>query len=160
MTQSFREFLTEEKIAGATIQQATRYYIAERYGDLPPSEMKDVLLEKGVDESTLSDAQRQLEDNPRILDNACLSFLSAAWETSGEEQRVRNAFAEAKNKLPVIEASILAIVGMYAMYLSVTGGKRKRSVERTADGSYKETTEYYSASGPLGTIVDLVRGHK
>jgi len=160
MKQSFREFLTTQNADSATIQHATRYYIAERYGDVPPSKMKANLIKAGADEVTLDKAQKQLEGDPIQLENACLALLSAAWETDREDEKVRNAFKEAKNKLPVIELGILAVVGMYAMYLTVTEGKRKRTVERKADGSYKESTEYYSPSGPLGTIVDLVGGRK
>jgi hypothetical protein len=158
MNQTLKQFLESQDADAATIQHATRYYISERYGDVPPSKMKAKLVQAGAEEASIQGAQKQLEENPALLENACLAFLSLAWEEQGQEQRIRNAFAEAKNKLPVIELAILSVVGMYAMYLVVTGGKKKSVTERKPDGSYKETTEYEPPTGPLGTLVKLVRG--
>jgi hypothetical protein len=68
-----------------------------------------------------------------------------------------DAFVEAKAKLPVIEVGILAIVAMYGMYLTVTGGVKKRVAERKKDGTYAETTEYASPEGPLGMVVKPIK---
>ena len=149
---TFLQFLNEQQPDATTIQQATRYYIAEKHG-LPPTEMRKAI---GVPEDELVVAQQQLEQDPQTLENACLATLSAGWQE--DETLIRNAFAEAKIKLPVIEVAIVAVVAMYGMYLAVTGGVKKKVVQRNRDGSYTEITEYYASQGPLGTVMDLVKG--
>ncbi|MBV8135579.1 MAG: hypothetical protein JO121_08070 [Deltaproteobacteria bacterium] len=149
---TFLEFLNEQQLDAMTIQQATRYYIAEKQ-ELPPTEMRKAI---GAPEDKLDAAQQELEQDPQTLENACLATLSAGWQE--DETIIRNAFAEAKTKLPVIEVAILAVVAMYGMYLAVTGGVKKKIVQRKPDGSYTETTEYYASQGPLGAIVNLVKG--
>jgi len=149
---TFLEFLKEQQPDTTMIQQATRYYISEKH-ELPPTKMKTAI---GAPADALDAAQRQLEEDVRALENACLAALSAGWEE--DESLIRDAFAEAKTKLPVIEVAIMAVVAMYGTYLLVTGGVKRKVVQRSADGSYTETTEYHAPLGPLGTVVDLVKG--
>lgn len=148
---TFLEFLNEQQPDAITIQQATRYYVAEKHG-LPPTEMLKAIR---APKDELDAAQQQLEQDPPMLENACLATLSAGWLE--DDTLVRNAFAEAKMKLPVIEVAIVAVVAMYGMYLAVTGGVKKKVVQRNRDGSYKETTEYHAPQGPLGTVMNLVK---
>ena len=149
---TFLEFLKEQQPDVTTIQQATRYYIAEKHG-LPPPKMRKAMA---APQDKLDAAQHQLEQHPRALENACLATLSMGWDD--DETLIRNAFAEAKTKLPVIELAIVAVVAMYGMYLAVTGGVKKKVVQRTPDGSLKETIEYHAPQGPLGTVVNLFKG--
>jgi hypothetical protein len=158
MTQTLKEFLESNSVASATLRHGTRYYIAERYGDVPPSMMRSNLLSAGASTAAVQAAEKQLEGNPQLLDNACLALLSAAWVEEAERERIVGAIEEAKNKLPVIEVGIMAYVAMYAMYLAVTGGKTKVTVERKPDGSFKESTDYHDPVGPLGALIWLIRG--
>jgi len=148
---TFLEFLNEQKPDNMTVEQATRYYIAEK-NDLPPAKMKQAIAAPAA---SVDAVQRQFEQDPVLLQNACLAVLSAGWDE--DESLIRDAFAEAKAKLPVIEVGILAIVAMYGMYLKVTGGVKKRVVERKPDGTYKETVEFATPEGPIGLIVKLIK---
>lgn len=162
MRRSLMAFLTERRADTETVQQAARYYLAERTGDLSPEEMRDRLVKAARDVRAAEDALRTLERDPRALENASLALLSCAWADPSEVERVRGAIEEAKGKLPVLEAATLAIVAMYGMYLVVTGGVRKREavVERGPDGTLRETTttEYFGPAGPLSAVVNLFRG--
>jgi len=158
MNETFRAFLESEGVDGAAIRHATRYYIAEVSGDLLPSEMRGRITEAGANESLLNEAQKQLEADPLALENACLALLAMAWEKPADRQAIRNAFAEAKKKLPVIELGIIATVAMYAMYLAVTDGKTKTTIEHKPDGTYTETTEYHAPTGPLNSLAKLIGG--
>jgi hypothetical protein len=72
-------------------------------------------------------------------------------------KRIRRCFAEARQKLPVIETAIIAIAAMYGMYLIATGGKEMEKIERRKDGTYVKTTKWVPAMGPLRAIVDLFK---
>jgi hypothetical protein len=105
---------------------------------------------------------RQLEENPDLLEKACLAFLSDVWETEESKLYVRGAVAAAKEKLPVVEVAILAVVAVYAMWLRATGGVRKSKVvvDRRPDGSLRAeaATEFYGPAGALRPIVSLFTG--
>jgi hypothetical protein len=156
MTETLLQFLESQKVDSETLQQATRYYLAERTGDLSESEMQSQLVQAGGDKKTIDAALGQLKGNSLMIDNACLAFLSDAWENETERSKIKDAAAEAKTKLPVIEIGILAMVAMYGMYLAVTGGIIRHTVERKPDGTFKESTEYHPPTGPLGALVKMV----
>ncbi len=160
MSEAFLEYLEAQHASSNVIQQATRFFMAEKYPTLPPSRMQAEMMLAGASKSDLDSAQTQLEAHPLELENACLLVLSDAWKHPEDQQLIRNAFAEANTKLPVIELAIVAMVAMYAMYLTTTGGVSKKSTQRKADGSFTETTEYYSAVGPLGALVNLFKAGK
>jgi len=160
MKEHFAEFLEAQHVDSDTIQQAARYYLAERTDDPSDEEMKQQLERGGANRQTIDAALQQLKDDNLLIDRMCLEILSAAWEEPGEQQKVRNAMAEAKSKLPIIEIGILAMVAMYGMYLLATGGiaQSETTTERRADGSYTEIarTAYHAPSGPLGMLVKMV----
>ena len=153
MTMSFKEFLVAEKVDSSTIQQAGRYYVAEKTNDLSPSKLRDSLVRAGADANVVGAAIRELEGNPTALENSFLALLSAAWDDEGERAKVRDAIVEARGKLPIIELGILAIVATYAMYLFATGGVAKRTVVRRPDGSFAEEIEYHPPTAPLDALV-------
>jgi hypothetical protein len=158
MSQTFLEYVQQQRADSAMIQQATRYFVAEQSPDMTPPKMRKAITAGGTAEDIVRNVQRQLEQDPSALDNACLVTLSAAWDDPQEEQLIRNAFQEAKTKLPVIEIAILATVAMYGMYLSVTKEIKKKVVQRKADGSFTESTEY--SAPQLPAIVSLIKGAK
>jgi hypothetical protein len=71
-----------------TIQQATRYDIAQKNG-LTPSKMKQAIGAPAKVEA----AQRQLDQDPTLLENACLAALSAGWDE--DDRLIPDAFVEA-----------------------------------------------------------------
>jgi hypothetical protein len=161
MTESLLVFLESIDADADTIEQGARYYLAERTDDLPHHDMQAQILASALDPAQAQELLRLLAHRSDVLEQGALAVLSAAWEQPGQPELIRNALLDAKAKLPVIEAGILAIVVMYGLYLCATGGKKreKRVVERTEKGRLKETTEieYYSATSPLTAITQLFR---
>ena len=161
MNQTFKEFLTEHGADPDTIQQATRYYLAERLGDISPQEMRQQLTNALEGEGEVNMLLRQLEADTNAVDEASLIILSSAWEEPDQTGLVDGAITDAKKKLPVIETGIIAIVAMYGMWLVVTGGIKRssRTVNRNSDGSFeeKDTVDYYDSTGALSKIVDLFK---
>lgn len=159
MTESLFSYLQANDVDSDTVQQAARYYLAERTGDLSPREMREQIEAAASKRTEIDLNLAELERDPLRTENAFLAVLSSAWEEEGEAEKIKSAIADAKAKLPVIEMAILAIVAMYGMYLYTTGGitKKKRTVERLPDGTLREaeTTELHDPGKPLGTIVAL-----
>jgi hypothetical protein len=146
--QSLADYLNELKASRDVVQQALRYYVAQKTNYLPPEDMREQLAAETGDASELEAQLAALAQSSDELEDAALTYLSVAWTDPGERDRVRAALAAANKSLPVIEGVVLATVAMYAMYLLATGGKAKemRTVQREADGSYKEKVETVYAS--------------
>jgi hypothetical protein len=159
MSESLRAFLESIDADADTVEQATRYYLAERTDDLPHEEMRARVLAAATDAQQAEELLQLLAVRSDYLEQGALAVLSAAWEEPGQPELIRNALLDAKAKLPVIETGILGIVVMYGMYLWATRGKKRvqRIVERTEQGRFKETTEteYFSAADPLSAITRL-----
>ena len=161
MSESFKDFLTERAVDSDTIHQAARFYLAERTDDMDEEEMKEELVRQAGDPDAVEAALRLLERDSAALENAGLALLSAAWDDPQERERVKGAIEGAKKQMPIIEIAILAIVGMYGMYLVKTGGKQRvtKVVKRNPDGSLEETeiTEYHKPSEPLSAVVSTIK---
>jgi hypothetical protein len=161
MPQSLEAFLADRKADTETIQQATRVYLAQRTDYLPPEEMRRQLIESAGDESAVNELLREIENDPRLAENASLAFLSQAWAEPEEAERIQDAVDEAEEALPVVESIVLATVTMYGMYLVATGGvkKREKVTVRKPDGTLeeRETKEYYGPGGPLSKLVSIFR---
>jgi hypothetical protein len=162
VNQSFADFLSGRRADTDTVLQAARYYLAERTGDLSPREMCQALAQAAADPAAVDPVLHRLEQDSGLLEDACLALLSSAWEDSAEVQRVRNAVEQAKEKLPIVEVGILAIVAMYGMYLLTTGGVKRSEtvVKRTPDGGLEERklTEFFGPAGPLSEVAKVLRG--
>ena len=159
MTQSLKDFLDDRQVDTDTVQQAARYYLAERTNDLTPEEMRQRLINAVGDRQAVDSALRKLERDSSFVENASLLFLSSAWNEPSEKEHVQNCFDDAKGKLPVVEVAILAIVAMYGMYLVATGGVKKEefTVLRRPDGTLEKrmVKEYFGPEGPLANVVKL-----
>lgn len=143
-----------------TVQQALRYYLAERLDDLPPEEMLDRMYQ--VAGRTHTDtALAELTQNAQLLEHGALAILATAWADESERPRVKSALIDAKAKLPVIEISVIAMACMYGLYLLVTGGIKKSdtTIIRKPDGSFevRQTIEYSDPARPLGAIANIFR---
>lgn len=146
--------LTRSAADPDTIHQCLRYYLSQRLDDLTTEEMHAELIAAYGD--GIDDALNEMVADPLLLENAALLVLSSAWGQAGEPDRILQAAAGAKAKLPVIEVGIIAIAIMYGLYLLRTGGikRSQRTTIRHKDGSLTETviTEYADPLGPLSTI--------
>lgn len=160
MTQSFKDFLAEQRPDRDAIQQATRYYLAQRTEDLAEDEMKEKLVASASNEREAEEVIQRVAADTALAENLCLAFLSSAWDEGPTEvEKIRGAFRDAKAKLPIIVPILIAIVSMYGMWLIQTGGVKKtvKTMRRLPDGTLEETetTEYYSATGPLSVVTKL-----
>jgi hypothetical protein len=158
---TFVEFLNQRRVSDEKALVALRFYLAEVTDDRLPDEMRADINAHVRDGARVSDALRRLAVNREVQAAAALAYFATRWEEAGEQERIERAFDAAGTKLPVIEAGIIAIVTMYALFLGTTKGRksRKHSVRRNADGSFEETTEeeMWGPTGPLQSVVALLK---
>jgi hypothetical protein len=159
MTRSLKQLLDERHVNSNTVQQAARYYLAERTDDLTPDEMRQQLVEATGDATAVDTVLSQLRQSPLLLENASLFLLASAWEEPDERERIDRIVNDAQGKLPVIEVGVIAIVAIYGMYLIATGSIKSttRTTIRRPDRTLEETetVEYAGPQGPLSAIVKL-----
>jgi len=160
MNQTFEELLAELKPDADAVEQAARYYLAEKTGDLDPVKMTEELRQAAGDRGTEVDAAlSRLEQDSAQLEAACLTVLAAAWEDPAERDAVRGALEDAKAQMPVIEIALLTIAAAYGMYLLATRGQKRRvKVKRHhPDGTIDEieVVDYESPDAPLNAITKL-----
>ncbi|MFL6313852.1 MAG: hypothetical protein ACJ71W_17270 [Terriglobales bacterium] len=150
-----------------SILHATRYFLAEKCGDVPPSQMRKTLLEAGIPEPELNSTIKRLEFDLASLEEGSLLILDAALQ-GGEDDHVaiERSFDEAATKLPVIETALVALVVMYGLYLfTPASDKPVRIVKRKIvkkDGTIETSSDasYHEPAGALAAVVSLVRGAK
>jgi len=160
--QSLADYLNELGADADAVQQGFRHYLAEQTDDLPTEAMRQQLLNAAGDEPLVQSQLIELEQSSERLEEVALLYLSEAWDDPAERDAIKAALIAATQKLPVIELSIIAIVGMYGMYLLATGGKsrtRRRTVHKR-DGSFvtEEDTTFASPAEWVKGIVSLFPG--
>lgn len=160
MSQTFEELISELRPDVDAIQQAARFYVAERSGDLDGSSMRAKLIElAGDDPREINAIIDTLEVDGALVEAACITVLADAWEDPANRGTVRGCLEDAKAQMPIVETAIIAIVAAYGMYLLATGGAKKirRVTKREADGSIKEVevVEYEGPLAPLKAIMML-----
>lgn len=151
-------FLNDQRPSRGAVVLATRYFIAQASGDKTFEEMYEEL---GAANALVTDEMLDvLESDPAALERAALAAIAAAWTDDATRDAVRNAMLDARAKLPVIEAGALAVAAMYAIYLLVTKGRKKRTltVTRNADGSFsvEETEEWFGPGDPLRALAQAL----
>lgn len=158
MSKTFAALLTEKGIDSDALMQAARYYLAERTNDLTAEEMQAAMVETAHDPAAVKARLADLAKDATTLETACRALLEWAWNDEGEQARIERALDAAKQKLPVIEVTILSMVALYGAYLMATGGQRRRIVRvKLPDGTERESqTEYFGH--PLASLVDLFKG--
>ncbi|UGT55056.1 hypothetical protein [Nocardia asteroides] len=158
MTEEFVAELNTLRIDTDSVLQAMRYYVAERSADVLPEEMIEEIV-SASDPGRVENALSLLTRESRLLEQAALEVLAAAWTDPEHRAMASRALHDARGKLPVIEVAIIAITAMYGMYLVKTSGVRKAesTVIRKPDGSYeiREIVEYADPSNALATISQL-----
>ena len=144
MSENFEDFIAGRNVNGNDVAQAARYYLSERCDDPTVTEMCEKLYDVTGDSAAVNAGLDRLASDPVALDAASYAFLAWAWDQPGEANRVERAVDAAKQKLPVIEVGLLAVVAMYGMYLGVTGNlKRKTTKVTLPDGTETITEEEY-----------------
>jgi hypothetical protein len=156
MNETFTEFLNDIQADPDMIQQALRMYLSERTNDRTSKEMLTELRTAVISEEELDHLLEEFKHDPDVLEQAALAYFEYAWEDDTERPSIRAAFEYAKDRLPVIEITILAIVAMYGMYLLTTKGvtKIEHTTKRNPDGSYEETEKIEKE--PFAPIVSAI----
>ena len=158
MNTSFDQFLNEIRADSDTLQHALRMHLSEQSDDLTPEEMLDVMRNAGANEEELNRQLKILEQDPAAVEGVALTYLENAWENEKEKQSVSHTLEAAKEKLPVIEVTVIAVAAMYAMYLLATKGVTYRKVIKTKD-KY-ETIEKREPFAPIMNFMDRLFGKK
>ena len=86
---SLTEFLASQHADQDAIQQALRYFLADRLPDVTPHMMRTEMSSK-TEPTAVAAALAQLEGDPQIIDAAALFVLSAGWDEAGD---ARDSFA-------------------------------------------------------------------
>ena len=161
-SQSFADFLNARRPEDEKVLIALRFYLSEVTDDKLPRELIDEMESSSGGRRQVQAAIDQLERARGDQLRAALTFFANRWEDAGERDRITRAFDGAATKLPVIEAGLIAMITMYAMFLIATGGRRRvtRTVTRRPDGTFEEKTEedMFGPSGPLKAIGSLFSG--
>lgn len=160
MNEKFEDYIAGKGVDGNAVLQAARYYLSERCGDPTATEMREQLYAVTGDPTAVDAGLDHLAHDPVALEGASHALLAWAWDQPGEAIRVERAIDAAKQKLPVIEVALLALVAMYGMYLRETGNlKRKITRVTLPDGTESVTEEeYYPPS--LSSLAVLFRVEK
>lgn len=162
MTQTFLEFINQNRPEDEKILLALRLYVAELTDDKIPSELRQDMVSGVTDASRVEPILAALKQDRGAQADAALCLFASQWQNPAEQERIVRAIKGANTKLPVIEAGLIALMAMYGMFLVTTGGRKSTKVRtiRNADGSIDsyEEVEYFAPTGPLDAVVALVRG--
>ena len=154
-------FLVSQNADPETVAQATRYLVAE-LSMADPVAMREALL-TNCQAADLDAAINGLTRTPEKLERCALFVLSDAWTEPETRSIVERVVPDARGKLPVIEAGLLALVTLYGLYLYATKGvtRTERVVERRPDGTLveHEITEYHHPAEVLRVIPRLLSGN-
>jgi hypothetical protein len=153
-------FLVSQNADPETVQQAARYLVAE-LSAADPVAMREALLANGR-AADLDAAINALTRSPEKLQSCALFVLSDSWTDPETRSIIERVVPDARGKLPVIEAGLLALVTLYGLYLHTTKGvtRTERIVERKPDGSLveRQITEYHHPAEVLKVIPELLSG--
>ena len=161
MSSDFATILNGKNADADTLQQALRYYVAEKTSDATARQMRLELASALGGDEQLEAALEEFKRAPRSVEEVSLLVLSSAWEDPAQAPIVERSVDAAKEKLPVVEAGLLTLIAMYGMYLLATGGvaEHEKVTVLRDDGTFetKEKVKYFSAVGPLSTVFNLFR---
>jgi len=141
--QTLTDYLNSIHASRDVVQQALRLYVADETDFLPVIDMRSELEAATDDPAAISAQLQALESSSKQLEQVALLYLSTAWADPAQRDQVRAALDAANKSLPIIEAAILAVVAMYALYLATTKGKAtvRHTVRHSPDGTYEESDE-------------------
>jgi hypothetical protein len=132
MTNSLADTLNQLDADPDTVQQGLRLFLAEQTGDLTPREML-AELQAAADPAEIQRFVDQFKADSEALDQAALSAFEGAWSDPDARPAIQQALAHAKDKLPVIELGIVAIVAMYGMYRAIPAQPIRKTIRRGKD---------------------------
>jgi hypothetical protein len=155
---TIREYLENGEFSDEAIEIATRSFISEMYDDIMFGDMQKIIKEisEGNEYELM---QNKLERYPHYRSILCKVFLDVAWEEGEYQEKICAAFDGTSGKLPAIDASILAVTVMYAMYLIQNYFKRpnikKNKKNKDGDDELVEIT-YEPTKSPLKVISEIL----
>lgn len=132
---SLADALNKRGLRPDDVLRATRYYLAERLDNPAVADLRADVAEQLSDGGELT---ATVAGDPRLLWEAALGVLSAAWEQTGERDRILRALDDHDGKLPGADLLAMASTLVYGLYLLARTGKVTE--ERTTlnrDGTYE-----------------------
>jgi len=120
---SFVDFLNERHPENEKVLVALRFYLAEVTHDKLQRELLAEIKDSVGDPHKVQAALDQLKGDRGSQVQVALTFLADRWEDPAERDRIVRAFTGAATKLPVIEASLIAIVQHVCQCSLVEGGR-------------------------------------
>jgi hypothetical protein len=151
---SFSDMLETLRPTDEALEQAVRLYMSEATNDMSPASMHASMV-RAASADTVNEALEALAHRAALRHDLCVEILSVAWEDGDKRDAIEAALEGASEKMPVVEAGLIAMVAMYALYLLVTDGKVSEEVAHKPDGSYTRKTKWAGPVGPLKAVVAL-----
>jgi hypothetical protein len=124
MSDALIDALNARGVAPATVPHAMRYLVSVWADDLPPSRMREQLVEEGVPGSSVDQAAALIEYNSALMEDVALSVLQTGYADDDTRALADGALDAANAKLPLVEAGLIAIVAVYGMWVAATKGRR------------------------------------
>lgn len=170
-SQSFADFLNENKYGAPVVQQAAILYINEKTGYKPTDEMRSDIVTLVGDKQAVDAAISELKTDHKAVEQVLLQYLVVEWDSDENRDTIQRAFAAAQLKLPVVEVLIVSSIVLYAMYLEAhrdhvekTGGvKKTHTINRKPDGTVEETITTQPVDPPatphsaLGSLFSAIK---
>jgi hypothetical protein len=124
----------------AMLPYAMRHFVSAKSGDRPPAAMREDLLAAGLAQGRVRQAVELLQRDPSVMEPVSLAVLQSGWESERDRDLARGAIGAAQVKLPVVEAVLVAVVGVSGLWLTATKGRKfhQRTIRRGPDGSWKK----------------------
>lgn len=127
MNEAFEKYLQSNDVDEDSLLEGLRTYLLEQTDYLAPEEMRAEMTEKSANANKMEQLLEQLANDSASLVGMAHIILGLAWYNPQQRELVIEAINSAKKKLPIIEIGIIAIIGMYGMYLIATGGVRDQT---------------------------------
>lgn len=156
---NIREYLEIEGFSDEAIEIATRSFISEMCDDITIGDMEKIIKEKESDKE-YKIILKMLEIHPHYRSILCKVFFDVAWEKREYQQKILEVFRGTTGKLPAIDASILAVSVMYAMYL-IQNYFKKPSIKinkknKESGNDLKIEITYEPTKSPLKVISEIL----
>jgi hypothetical protein len=144
-----------------TLIRTMAYRVARRSDFMHPDAMLAELTST-AEPQAVREALAMLEQRPERRAEIAVLYLSEGWQDDRERAEIVRTMADVDGSLPNIDHVLEAVVALYVLYLTFTGGRKRtsQSIERRPDGSFKvtETTEYADPAPWIDAIGTIFRG--
>jgi hypothetical protein len=160
MKESLSEFLDEQQLDMATLEEAMKLCVFQSTNYVPAEDMYASLSAYNDDIANLDSALAVLRDDVQARDALIIAFFEQMWDVPGGEEQIRSAVANAKTKAPIIELAVITTALLYGIWLLKTGGVKERRERRETrpDGTetFEQITVNYPFANPLRSFLERI----